>query len=217
MRFDLGGKATITGIYVRASGYASSGNYVINFYSSTNALLRTFALNTASRVEGLTSQSGLTGVRYINIYTSTSWTVNEFDIYGTVVKPPIPTGVSGVAGNTSVDLSWVSSSDPSIVGYNIYQDGVKVNSTPVVEPTYSISGLVTNQTYEFRLSSVDIDGLESSLSNAILLTPTPPVLNFDAVKGVNSLSSNVSLINYETQKTFNLHLLLPYGYGGFMP
>ena len=64
-------------------------------------------------------------------------------------------------------LHWVNVADRSLVGYNIYQDGVKINSTPVTENTYTVSGLTYNMDgYEFAVTAAYNEG-ESDFSNTV--------------------------------------------------
>ena len=62
-------------------------------------------------------------------------------------------------------LTWDIVSDRTTLGYNIYQDGIKINEAPVTENTYAVSGLTYNMDgYVFNVSAVYSEG-ESSLSN----------------------------------------------------
>jgi uncharacterized phage protein (predicted DNA packaging) len=84
--------------------------------------------------------------------------------------PNAPTGLEGIAGDTVVDLSWIASKETDLVGYNIYQDSVKL--TLVTEATYQATGLTNGTKYSFQISAVDKAGNESELSKAVSVTPT---------------------------------------------
>jgi len=88
--------------------------------------------------------------------------------------------VTGVAPSRphQIHLTWaapVSSSKP-ILGYNIYRssDGGKTfskrNSSPVVKPDYTDTGVKSGRTYLYVVRSVDGTGAESGPSNQIRLT-----------------------------------------------
>lgn len=83
--------------------------------------------------------------------------------------PYAPTGLVGVAGNTVVDLSWTVSTETDLVGYNVYQDGVKL--TLVATTIHQASGLTNEVAYSFQISAVDKAGNESELSAAVVITP----------------------------------------------
>jgi uncharacterized phage protein (predicted DNA packaging) len=84
--------------------------------------------------------------------------------------PYAPTGLAGTAGDTVVDLSWTVSKESDLVGYNVYQDAVKI--TTVVETTYQVTELTNGIAYSFQVSAVDKAGNESELSTKISVTPT---------------------------------------------
>ena len=69
----------------------------------------------------------------------------------------------------SVGLSWVSSPDPSVVGYKIYYgtaSGVYTTSVGVGNVTsYTLSGLAFGTVYYFAATSVNGSGQESAFSN----------------------------------------------------
>ena len=73
---------------------------------------------------------------------------------------------SGIAGNFNIRINVApnandTESEPS--GYNIYRDGVKVNSAPVADKSFSET-LPTTGTFAYAVSSVYADGGESELS-----------------------------------------------------
>ena len=64
-------------------------------------------------------------------------------------------------------LSWISVNDRSIRGYNVYQDGVKINAAPVTTNDYVVSGLTYNmEGYDFYVTAVYDEG-ESDASNIV--------------------------------------------------
>ena len=65
-------------------------------------------------------------------------------------------------------LTWDNVADRTILGYNIYQDGIKINDTPVTENTYTVSGLTYNlEGYVFNVTAAYSEG-ESDFSNNAL-------------------------------------------------
>ena len=78
-----------------------------------------------------------------------------------------------VADNTifegeTAHFSWAPVEDRSHRGYNIYQDGVKINNTPVSAPQYDLNGLTYNMEagYSFYVTAVYDEG-ESPISNQV--------------------------------------------------
>lgn len=68
------------------------------------------------------------------------------------------------------DISYMvlGTVDANLRGYNIYCDGVKLNDTPVAEPTYTHSG-ASGEDHTYRVSAV-FDKGESELSAPLTLT-----------------------------------------------
>jgi len=75
-------------------------------------------------------------------------------------------------GSADVILSWLASSTPGVVGYNIYrgtapggESGTPINSSPVNATTYVDANVTAGLTYYYVLTSVAADGAQSSRSN----------------------------------------------------
>ena len=68
-------------------------------------------------------------------------------------------------------FSWTANAR-TLKGYNLYQDGVKVNEAPITENSYAVEGLEYNMNgYDFQVSAV-YDAGESALSDAITVYMT---------------------------------------------
>jgi fibronectin type 3 domain-containing protein len=94
--------------------------------------------------------------------------------------PAAPTNLSGVAASsTQVNLSWSAATDPSgIKGYNVYRNGVKINSALVTTTSYGDSTATAGATYSYTVTAVDGANNESAKSTAVSVTtpdlPPPP-------------------------------------------
>jgi chitodextrinase len=80
--------------------------------------------------------------------------------------PTRPENLTATAtGTTSIGLSWSGSADPEsgVVGYRVYRNGTQVAQT--AGTTYVDTGLSPTTTYEYRVSAVNGQGLESPKSN----------------------------------------------------
>jgi hypothetical protein len=82
---------------------------------------------------------------------------------GTV--PGAPTGLSGTASGTSVNLSWSAASGAT--SYNVYRNGSKVGSPSGT--SYTDSGLSANTSYSYQVSASNSAG-EGAKSNTVSVT-----------------------------------------------
>ncbi|TCC19529.1 cellulose binding domain-containing protein [Kribbella speibonae] len=82
---------------------------------------------------------------------------------GTV--PGAPTGLSGTASGTSVNLSWSAASGAT--SYNVYRNGTKVGSP--TGTSYTDSGLSANTSYSYQVSASNSAG-EGAKSSSISVT-----------------------------------------------
>jgi fibronectin type 3 domain-containing protein len=94
-------------------------------------------------------------------------------------KPNVPTGLTAIAQDGSVQLSWNNNSEPD-VSYNVYQNGVKINAVPITANHFTVLGLTNETEYSFTITAIFSNGGESAKSAAVTATPldttapTPP-------------------------------------------
>lgn len=86
-----------------------------------------------------------------------------------------PTAPSNLAANSitqsSLNLSWTASTDNvGVAGYDIYRNGVKINSALVTTTTYSVTGLNAATAYQFYVQAKDAAGNTSGNSNTVSVT-----------------------------------------------
>ncbi len=69
--------------------------------------------------------------------------------------PSTPTGLSGTAvGAGRIDLAWTASTDDvAVAGYNVYRDGVKINSVPIGSTAYSDTALTAGVSHTYTVSA----------------------------------------------------------------
>jgi len=91
-------------------------------------------------------------------------------VYHDTVAPAAPSGLTAISGNGQVALSWNANAEADVRGYHIYQNGVKITTSPVVGTSYIVTGLTNGTAYSFRITAVD-SGNESAQSAAITSTP----------------------------------------------
>lgn len=89
------------------------------------------------------------------------------------------TGLSTLAGDGAVRLSWTPVTDPSVAGYRIYYRALGetvetlYNFAPLAATTSAVvvSGLANGVTYNFRVLTLDANGSESVGAPTVTATP----------------------------------------------
>ena len=77
---------------------------------------------------------------------------------------------------TSLNLAWSASSDNvGVSGYDVFKNGVKLNSTQITSTSYSVSGLTAGTNYVFFVKANDAAGNSSGNSNTVNPTTLAPV------------------------------------------
>jgi hypothetical protein len=106
-----------------------------------------------------------------------------------------PTGlqVTGTTDN-SVSLSWSQVSTAN--GYNIYRNGVKVNSASVVVTTFTDNNLNSGSTYTYFVKALSTSGAESTSSDSVIArtTGTPPAIQIpNGLAAIDITSNSITL------------------------
>lgn len=98
-----------------------------------------------------------------------------------LLTPPSPPKVlKAAAGNSTVALSWAENGENDVEGYNVYRSlsagggYEKINSTPVIFPSYTDHSVTNGVTYYYTVSAVDTDDEESSYAVKVRATPQLP-------------------------------------------
>ena len=85
-------------------------------------------------------------------------------------RPPEAPALSGwLKDRKTTAFAWPLIRNQDVVGYNLYRNGVKVNSEPIMEPPYSDYDL-TGGVYTYTLKAVGSSTAESAASNEVTLT-----------------------------------------------
>ena len=118
---------------------------------------------------------------------NTNGTTNG-DVWGftTTLNVPQTLTATVVDGGVSfptvtVNLNWTGETDRAIHGYNVYKNGVKINSALLTESAYIDNGVARNASYTYTVTAVYDEG-ESSMSNSATAT----------VKGVGTFNGTVT-------------------------
>ncbi len=91
-------------------------------------------------------------------------------------SPTAPTNLaSSNITATSFTLSWTASTDNvGVAGYDVYQNGIKINSSNITAASYNVSGLTAGTTYSYFVKAKDAAGNQSAASTALELTTNAP-------------------------------------------
>ena len=143
---------------------------------------------------------------------SASWygtdTIYDVEAYGpgqgaattTPTLPNAPTGVTAtVKSSTSVGLSWTAATTPtgstnSISGYNIFRNGIQINTALITGTSFNDTSLTAGTAYAYTVQAVDnaspanLSALSSPVSVTTYPKPSTPTLSI-----TSSTSSQVNL------------------------
>lgn len=86
--------------------------------------------------------------------------------------PTAPTNLAATyITNTSFELSWSPSTDNvGVTGYDVYRNGVKINSSNLISTAYSVTGLLANTAYTMTVVAKDAVGNQTSSSAMVVVT-----------------------------------------------
>lgn len=85
------------------------------------------------------------------------------------IRPEAPSQLAlQIKATQSFIINWNKASDNAkLAGYNIYVNGAKTNSEPVVDTRFEITGLTANTPYNVFVTAIDLMGNESVISNVL--------------------------------------------------
>ncbi len=85
--------------------------------------------------------------------------------------PAVPTGLTALAGPSSIELSWDPNPEPDLAGYIVYRavsgGALERLAGPLAAPSFSDKGTRPATAYKYAVSAVDQTGNESPRSNAV--------------------------------------------------
>lgn len=90
--------------------------------------------------------------------------------------PDAPAGLSAVAGDGFVELSWAAGEEADLAGYRLYRDG-EILAAALEEITYRDEAVDNATTYSYTVTAFDTSANESAASAPAAATPedaTPP-------------------------------------------
>ena len=124
--------------------------------------------------------------------TATGWTLDN-------VAPAVPAGVTAIAGDAYVSLSWSANTEDDFSSYLIYRSTDNSNFTNILSTdsvAYTDTGLVNLTTYYYFLTALDTYGNTSSSSAVVYAMPqdvTAPAAVTDLIVADNSAANALKL------------------------
>lgn len=90
--------------------------------------------------------------------------------------PTAPTNLASSAiTQVSFTLSWTASTDNvGVTGYDVYQNGIKINVANITGTSYNVTGLSHSTTYGYYVKAKDAAGNQSANSNTLNVTTASP-------------------------------------------
>ena len=96
---------------------------------------------------------------------------------GDTTPPAAPTGLTALAGGTTVDLDWDDNGESDLWGYTVYRATASggpystVNGTLLTVSEFADTGLTGGTTYYYVVTATDFSENDSSFSNEASATP----------------------------------------------
>jgi chitodextrinase len=170
---------TDTGLIL--SWTASTDNVAVTGYDVyQNGILKTSVTSTTTSISGLNSASTyLFTVRAKDAAGNISATSTALSVTTPDTQAPgIPTGLSASnIAQTSFTLSWIASTDNvGVTGYDVFKDGIKINTADVTTNSLNVTGLSPLTTYSFTVKAKDAAGNVSPVSAVLSVTTASNVV-----------------------------------------
>ncbi len=89
--------------------------------------------------------------------------------------PTAPSGLtaSGITIN-AFNISWTENPEPDVIGYNVYLNDTKQNTSYVTSTSYSFSNAEPETSYSVGVSAINIYGMESAVTTINVMTLAEP-------------------------------------------
>ncbi|WP_139994843.1 fibronectin type III domain-containing protein [Paenibacillus paridis] len=122
------------------------------------------------------------------------------------VAPAAPTDLTGTPEDRAIALKWTANAEDDLEGYNVYQNGEKLNTVPLLEESYDIDGLTNGIVYNFQVEALNDSGIVSAMSNTVNIVPYDTVAP-STVKGINvevGVASGTAKLTWDANSDANL-------------
>lgn len=167
---------------------AEAGEYSVLGTATSNAYVDSGVVN------GTTYRYQVTAVDQSGNESGFSISANAVPVDGV---PAAPTGLTATTGDTQVYLNWDDSTDPGLLGYNVYMEGWAgaLNTSLLTVSDCTITGLANGQTFTFYVTAVDGAG-ESARSVQASATPVA-----QTAMHVESIAMGTPVLNGKNYRT----------------
>jgi len=111
--------------------------------------------------------------------------------------PTAPTSLSSSSITlTSFTLSWSAATDNvAVTGYDVYQNGLKINPSNITSTSFNVSGLTAGTTYSYFVKAKDAAGNESTASTTLNVTTSAPDTE-PPTSPANLLAANITTTTF---------------------
>jgi PQQ-dependent dehydrogenase (s-GDH family) len=145
-------------------------------YRDGTKLNTSLVTSTNYNVTGLTASTAYQF--FVQVKDAAGNSTNSSTLNVTTPAPPdleAPSAPANLAASnitqSSVTLNWDAATDNvAVTGYDVYRDGVKVNTSLVTTTTYNATGLLALVNYSFYVVARDAAGNSSANSNTVSVT-----------------------------------------------
>lgn len=173
--------------------YKASQEVNLLFYDENNIIIYTEII---SNLNGNKYELNVSNVKKVVLRNSSSKDIkiNEFDVFGSIgtgddIPPLEVTSLSESHIDTKVDLQFINPTDNDFSHVNIYQDGTKIGTSS--NGLFSVTGLIPNTSYTFKVTTVDTNGNESLGKTLTITTNVTPKETIPPGE-ITNLQSNIT-------------------------
>ena len=183
--------SSVTATGLTLNWTASTDNVAVTGYDvyQNNVKINASPVTTLSYpITGLTQ--GTAYMYYVKAFDAAgNFSANSNTLNVTTTDTQAPTAPSNLASSnlasTSVTLNWTASTDNlAVSGYDIYRNGVKINTAIITTLTYAATGLSASTSYSFYVQARDAAGNLSANSNTVSVI-TPAVVGCTGTGAIN--------------------------------
>lgn len=118
----------------------------VKFYDSSGVLLKTIPAATTGTYSVKLNNVSKVRIDVGNSGSNDPYNIYEFDLLETL---PIPNNLVATSGTKKIDLSWSYNPGSNFSGYDVFMNGQKHNSEPIMTKSYTVSSLLPDQIHSF--------------------------------------------------------------------
>ncbi|ESU24247.1 peptidase M4, thermolysin [Flavobacterium enshiense DK69] len=187
---DLGNAYSVTGIGInKAANIVYRLETVYLTSNATYASARTYGIQAATDLFGANSPEVIATTNAFYAVGVGAAYVSNIDT--TAPSAPINLIAAGTT-QTSTNLTWSASTDNiSVTGYNVYQDGLLIGTSPTA--SFAVTSLAPATNYLFTVKAYDAAGNLSSVSNTATAT-TLAIGTYCNSKGNDASKDNIAKV-----------------------